>query len=517
MEQHAAISEILQVISASPSDVQPVLDAVADRALKLCDAADATIFLVEGDKLRTAARFGSMRVYSPLGSFMPLTRGSVSGRAVIDRAVIDMEDLATAAEEEFPLARELQRRVGHRAILSVPLMREDGAIGAITLWRMEARRFTDNQIALVKTFADQAAIAIENVRLFDDVQAHTRELSESLQQQTATADVLKVISRSAFDLQTVLDTLTESACKLCDAEAANIWRPDGDGFKVAAMFGATAEHRAALKQVVNKPGRHTCVGRTLLEGRTVHIDDAKADPEYNAPDVLAARGNRAMVGVPLLREGVPIGVLVLTRTVARPFTEKQIALATTFADQAVIAIENVRLFKETQEALEQQIATSEILRVISQSPTDVQPVFDTIAAAALKLCAASSVTVFTFDGELIRIAALVNVSPEGAHAVRGFYPRPPGRDNAASRAVLTCSVITIPDVLEDREIAYRDSPVASAFRSVLAVPLMRDGSADWCHQRRQARTGAVSRQATRATSDVRRSSGHRDRERAPVR
>ena len=142
----------------------------------------------------------------------------------------------------------------------------------------------------------------------------------------------------------------------------------------------------------------------------------------------------------------------ITRTVARPFTEKQIALATTFADQAVIAIENVRLFKETQEALEQQIATSEILRVISQSPTDVQPVFDTIAAAALKLCAASSVTVFTFDGELIRIAALVNVSPEGADAVRGFYPRPPGRDNAASRAVLTCSVITIPDVLEDREI-----------------------------------------------------------------
>ncbi len=477
LEQHAAVSEILRVISTSPGDVKPVLNAVADRALKLCDAADATIFLVEGDKLRTAARFGSMRVYSPLGSFMPLTRGSVSGRAVIDRAAIDMEDLATAAEEEFPLARELQRRVGHRAILSVPLMREDGAIGAITLWRMEARRFTANQIALVKTFADQAAIAIENVRLFDEVQARTRELSESLQQQTATADVLKVISRSAFDLQRVLDTLTESACKLCNAEAANIWRPDGDGFKVAAMFGATAEHRAALKRVVNKPGRHTCVGRTLLEGRTVHIDDAKADPEYNAPDVLAARGNRAMVGVPLLREGVPIGVLVLTRTVARPFTEKQIALATSFADQAVIAIENVRLFKETQEALEQQIATSEILRVISQSPTDVQLVFDTIAAAALKLCAASSVTVFTFDGELIRIAALVNVSPEGAHAVRGFYPRPPGRDNAASRAVLTCSVITIPDVLEDREIAYRDTPVASAFRSVLAVPLMRDGSA----------------------------------------
>ena len=289
LEQHAAISEILQVISTSPSDVQPVLNAVADRALKLCDAADATIFLAEGDKLRSAARFGSTPTAVPKGSFLPVTRGSVTGRAFVDCAVVHLEDLARESEEEFPIGRELQRRLGHHACLSVPLMREDRAIGVIALWRMEARRFTDKQIALVKTFAHQAAIAIENVRLFDAVQARTRELSESLQQQTATADVLKVISRSAFDLQTVLDTLTESACRLCEAEGANIWRPDGDGFKVAAMFGATAQHRAALKRVVNKPGRHTCVGRTLLEGRTVHIHDAKADPEYNAPDVLAAR------------------------------------------------------------------------------------------------------------------------------------------------------------------------------------------------------------------------------------
>ena len=329
------------------------------------------------------------------------------------------------------------------------------------------------------------------MRLFDEVQARTRELSESLQQQTATADVLKVISRSAFDLQTVLDTLTESACKLCDAEAANIWRPDGDGFKVAAMFGATAEHRAALKRVVNKPGRHTCVGRTLLEGRTVHIDDAKADPEYNAPDVLAARGNRAMVGVPLLREGVPIGVLVLTRTVARPFTEKQIALATTFADQAVIAIENVRLFKETQEALEQQTATSEILRVISQSPTDVQPVFDTIAAAALKLCAASSV-----DCLHVRRRADPTSGTRQCRVRKGpmpyvaFYPRPPGRDNGGEPRG--------PDLQRRHDpgrargsprLRSRYLPLLSGFRSVLAVPLMRDGSADRRHQRRPAEPG----------------------------
>ncbi len=476
LERQTAISEILRVIANSPGDVRPMLNVVAERAMYLCDAADATIFLHEGDRLRSAARFGNTPTPLEEGKFMPLTRGSVTGRAVIDHAVIHMEDLATASEEEFPLARELQRRSGHRAILSVPLMREDRAIGAITLWRMEARRFTAKQIALVKTFADQAAIAIENVRLFDEVEARTRELSESLQQQTATADVLKVISRSAFDLQKVLDTLTESACKLCDAEAANIWRPDGDGFKVAAMFGHTPEHGAALKQVVNKPGRATCVGRALLEGRTVHIRDAKADPEYNAPGVLAVRGNRAMIGVPMLREGAPIGVLILTRSVARPFTEQQIALATTFADQAVIAIENVRLFNETKEALERQTATSEILRVISQSPTDVRPVFDTIAAAALKLCNASSAVVLTFDGERLQLGALANVSPEGADLLRRRYPMVPGRANAASRAILTRSVVAIPDVLEDPEFEMKVPSVSAGFRSIVSVPLMREGS-----------------------------------------
>ena len=281
LEQQTAISEILRVISASPGNLKPMLDAVAQRALKLCDAAGAAVFLADGDRLRSAARFGHTKGTVEEGNFIPLTRGSLTGRAVVDRVAIHMEDLAAAPEQESPISRELQRQLGHHAALSVPLMREAHAIGAIAVWRMEARPFTDRQIALVKTFADQAAIGIENVRLFDEVEARTHEISESLQQQTATADVLKAISRSAFELQTVLDALTESACKLCDAEAANIWRPDGEGFKVAAMFGQSPEHKATLRHHVIKPGRDTCVGRTLLEGRTVHIPDATADPEYN--------------------------------------------------------------------------------------------------------------------------------------------------------------------------------------------------------------------------------------------
>jgi len=472
LEQHAAISQILQVISASPGDVQPVLDAVAERAAHLCEAPLARVLLVDGDVFRVMAWYSLDGTSQARMGPLPLKRTTIVGRAVLERATIHHDDVVPLLETEYPDALNA-RRSGLRAVLAVPLMREGNVYGAILLFRREPRAFSSDQVALVETFAQQAAIAIENVRLFDEVQAHARELSESLQQQTATADVLKVISRSAFDLQTVLDTLTESACKLCDSEGANIWRPDGDGFKVAALFGQPAAQKAALRERVIKPGKSTCVGRALLERRTVHIPDTNVDPEYTAPNVA---GNRAMVGVPLLREGVPIGVLVLTRRKARPFTEKQIALATTFADQAVIAIENVRLFNETNEALEKQTATSEILRVISRSPRDVQPVFDTIAAAALKLCRASSAVVVRFDGELIRLAALANVSPEGAEAVRRHYPRPPNRDIASARAIQTCGVVAIPDVLDDREYAVKASAVTTGFRGVLSVPLIRDRS-----------------------------------------
>jgi signal transduction histidine kinase len=465
LEQHAAISEILQVISASPTDVQPVVDAVAERAARLCQAPLARVLFVDGDILRWTAEYSLDGTY-PVGTVpLPLKRTTIVGRAVLDRVTIHHGDVVPLLDSEYPDAINA-RRLGMRAALAVPLMREGNAYGVILLWRREAGLFSPEQVALVQTFAQQAAIAVDNVRLFN-------ETKESLQQQTATADVLKVISRSAFDLQMVLETLTESACTLCEAETSTMWRPDGNVFKVAAMFGQSPAHETAIKQLVGKPGRDTCVARTLLEGRTVQIHDAAADPEYNVPDFLTADGNRALVGVPLIRDGAPIGVLVLTRSVARPFTEKQIALATTFADQAVIAIENVRLFNETKEALEQQTATSDILRVISQSPRDVQPVFDAIAAAALKLCNANSAAVLTFDGELMRLGALLaNVSPNEADALRLRYPKPPGRETAGSRAILTGSTVVVPDVLEDPEFEVR----ARSFRSVVSVPLMREGS-----------------------------------------
>jgi signal transduction histidine kinase len=224
----------------------------------------------------------------------------------------------------------------------VPMLKEDVLIGAIVMYRQEVRPFTDKQIDLVTNFAAQAVIAIENVRLLN-------ELRQSLQQQTATADVLKVISRSTFDLQTVLDTLTASAARLCEADIVNIWRPKGAEFEISASHHLSPEHKELLQNLTQKPGRGSCVGRTLLEGKPVHIHDIYNDPEYALTNVLKLRRIHTMLGVPLLREGVPIGVMALIRTEVRPFTDKQIELVSTFADQAVIAIENVRLFEEIQD------------------------------------------------------------------------------------------------------------------------------------------------------------------------
>ncbi|MFZ1092619.1 MAG: GAF domain-containing protein, partial [Xanthobacteraceae bacterium] len=403
LEQQAATAEVLKIISASPTDLQPVLDAVVRSAARFCQADDVTIFELDGDDLRAVAHWGA--VPQDIGVPFPCVRGHVSGRTVLDRRPVHVTDLQSEAEE-FPEGSAFAKRLGHRTTAGVPLLREGVAVGTIQLRRAEVNLFTDKQIALLETFANQAVIAIENTRLLN-------EQRESLQQQTATADVLKVISRSTFDLQAVFDTLVESAARLCDATQATIWRQDGEPYKLASNYGYSREFEEFCRQNPIFPRRTqgTIAARTVLAGKTVHIPDVLADPEFSGSGYLIRAGFRTGIGVPLLREGVPIGVFVLTRPVVKPFTEKQIELVTTFADQAVIAIENVRLVNELRESLQQQTATADVLKVISRSTFDLQAVLDALTESAARLCGADHALLFRRDGNTCYLAANYGRSP----------------------------------------------------------------------------------------------------------
>jgi GAF domain-containing protein len=372
-------------------------------------------------------------------------------------------------------------RLGHRTIAATPLMRDEEAIGVLVIRRLEMRPFSEKQIELLKTFADQAVIAIENVRLFEEVQARTAELTESLKQQTATADVLKVISRSTFDLQAVLDALAATVTQLCEADGAAIMRQTGGKFRVVASSGYSPEFSTYIKGLVHEPGRGTVVGRVLLEGKTVQVADAAADAEYTLLEGLRLGGFRTILGVPLLREGLPVGVLSLTRSVVKPFGEKQVELVETFADQAVIAIENVRLFEEVQartaeldEALIQQTATADVLKVISRSTFDLNAVLQALIESAAQLCNAQTAGIYMLNGGVYRLGAAHGQSPE-FRAFEETHPDAVGRGSWVGRAALERSVIHIPDVSKDPEHAFPEVAKLGGFASVLCVPLMREG------------------------------------------
>ena len=476
LQRENATHDILRMIATATGDLQSLLDAIAERAARLCDSIDAQILSLDDEGHRAVASYGPISVTSRRER-VPLDRGSVAGRSMLDRQTIHVHDILNTPVSEYPRAREFAQRHGNRTVLSTPLLRRAIPIGAILIRRIEVRPFTERQIKLLETFADQAVIAIENARLFRELTQKTTELEssnlqlrEALEQQTATSAILGVIASSPTNIQPVLDTITKSAAQVCTADDAVIRLVEGHGLRLAAHHGSIR-----VEVPVRPIDRNSAVGCAVFDRAVIHIEDLLAVVEEDFPATVATSnglGIRTMLAAPLMRQNQPIGVIVIRRMVVEPFTDKQITLLKTFADQAVIAIENVRLFKELgernaelREALEHQTATAEVLGIISRSPTDVQPVLDAIVESAARVCGIDDVVLRLQEGDTMVSRAHVGPIPIGHVEVSMDEPR--------FRWMREHGTLHIPDAL-----AQNDFPMVGSvgsFRSWLAVPLRQQG------------------------------------------
>jgi GAF domain-containing protein len=487
LERQTALAEILSVIADSPADQQPVVDAVARNTTRYCGAEDAAVLLVDGEVLRRVAHHGPVPMLAD--PTFGIDRSSVAGRAVLDRRTVHVADIAGADGDNFPGTRARAAPAGQRGVLAAPMLREGAPIGVILLRKTEPTGFSPSQIQLVEAFADQAVIAIENVRLFN-------ETKEALDRQNATAEVLKVMSASPFDLDPVLQSLVDTAARLSDVDNCVIFRRDGDVLRFAASsLGRNSTMAQVFGEHPVQLDRTSLTSRAVLDAITVHLPDASVDPTIvmlqERPEYLQRTGlnpeqvrRRSGLSVPLIRETEVIGALTLWRYTVRPFSQREIELVETFARQAVIAIENVRLFNQTKESLEQQTAVSEILEVISRTTSDLGPVFDTVLEKAIGLCGADNAAIMMREGAAFTSAAERGNTPQELElgdewAARGFTViRPGGRDTLTGRVAAERRTVHIPDLALDEEYdpwARERVGIGQMESTMLGVPLLREG------------------------------------------
>jgi two-component system, NtrC family, sensor kinase len=477
IEYQAATVDVLATMSASPGDAQPVLDLIVRHATELCNVPSATLFEYDGELVHIRSDYRSETILAPsaLAVYVQLfpmrpTRGSISCRAILDRQIIHIRDLRLDPE-----LASFARELGHRSQVSVPLIRDDLAIGVITVGAQAAGGFSDSQIELLQTFAEQAVIAITSAETYRALQTRTADLQETLEYQTAISDVLKVISRSAFDLQPVLDTVVATAARLCSAEMAGIARREGDLFRLAGQLGFPAEITREMWRAFDFG--NTVSGRAAREGRIIHVRNVADEPNY--PEELIRIGKqRSSLGVPLLRGDEVIGVMALARQRVEPFTDRQIELVSTFADQAVIAIENTRLITEQREALEQQTATAEVLQVINSSPGNLAPVFEAMLEKAIRLCGGDRGVLWTIEGDRGRLAAARGLPAEFVALLRERGES--GTNSPLQRVVQGEWLIEFPDTVEEFSRSgdpHAKGAVEAGVRSAIWVAIVKEGVA----------------------------------------